>query len=138
MASVSFSRCASSGCTESAVSFSKQCWIHGSAEEILSNLRSGLENAQGPLILNLKKIECESLDFSKKNLQGSLLSQARFFRLPSELKAKTPVRDAFWYELLVEEKGRRHSVRRCEPRASRSFQKCVRWVQLTATQRRVR
>ena len=78
MASVSFSRCASSGCTESAVSFSKQCWIHGSAEEILSNLRSGLENAQGPLILNLKKIECESLDFSKKNLQGSLLSQARF------------------------------------------------------------
>ncbi|OIO37229.1 MAG: hypothetical protein AUJ72_04915 [Candidatus Omnitrophica bacterium CG1_02_46_14] len=71
--------------------------------------------------------------FSSKNSVQfqKLLNQARFFKLPSELKDKSPARDAFWYELFVEENGRRHSVRRCEALASLSFQKCVRWIVLT-------
>lgn len=78
MTSAPFPKCAVSACPEYAISFSGQCWAHGAADELLTNVRSGLEKADGPLVLNLKKVECEGLNFSKKDLSGSLFSQARF------------------------------------------------------------
>ena len=72
-----FPKCTFSGCGEYAVSFSDRCWTHTDAGPYLPNLKTSLgSGVSRPL--NLKKVECEGLDFSKMNLAGSLLSQAHF------------------------------------------------------------
>lgn len=72
-----FPQCAVSECREYAVSFSKNCWAHVVPEEYLPKLKASLSSEESNP-LNLKKVECEDIDFSKRCLKGSLLSQAHF------------------------------------------------------------
>src|SRR5689334_22185821 len=76
-----FSPCQKTGCSESAVSFSRFCWPHHDDHKgYLAALPEAIRNAPaGPL--NLKKVHTnhiEGIDFSHKNLAGSSLSQASF------------------------------------------------------------
>ena len=74
------------------------------------------------------KLHAKHLSPKKFSEFNNLLTETRFFKLPSEVKTKNKTRDTFWYELTVEDSNRRHSVSRCESSASGSFQKCVQWI----------
>lgn len=74
----SFPRCLESGCAEFALSFSERCWAHNTPQSYLAGLHAGLKGLDGPRTLNLKKVQCEEVNFSKMSLPGSLLSQSRF------------------------------------------------------------
>lgn len=73
-----FSKCLAAGCGEYALSFYDRCWSHGTPEDYLPKLKASLRGLEESRPLNLKKVECEGVDFSKMNLAGSLLSQAHF------------------------------------------------------------
>lgn len=77
-----FARCERKSCEESAVSFSKYCWNHADQGPYLLALREGIGRADrnAPLTLNLKKVECEELDFSQLHLKGSFLDQVKMSR----------------------------------------------------------
>ncbi len=77
MTAAAFSRCARSDCHEYAVSFSESCWTHSVPRDYLPTLKASLNSGESKP-LNLKKVECEGLDFSKMNLAGSSFSQAHF------------------------------------------------------------
>ncbi len=72
-------RCERGSCEESALSFSKYCWSHVEQGPYRSALKEAVARADRsvPLTLNLKKVECEGLDFSHLNLKGSFLDQAK-------------------------------------------------------------
>ena len=81
MTSQTFPKCSfGEKCAEFAVSFSSFCWEHSNPKEFLASLSAELKNrhVEKPLVLNLKKVVCENLDFSKINFSGSILSQAHF------------------------------------------------------------
>lgn len=74
----SFARCAEPGCTESALSFASFCWHHEPHDTYPAKLRESLRNLPaGPVRLNLKKVETESLDFSHLDISHSSFSQSR-------------------------------------------------------------
>ena len=81
----------------------------------------------------LKQWDISESALSVKNVSGlkSLLEKASFFSLPSEIKSPKKVRDSFFYELTIEDKGRKHRVRRCEP-ISKSLCDCLQWIKAHA------
>ena len=60
------------------------------------------------------------------------LEKADFFSLPGEIKGSKKMRDGFFYELVVEDEGRKHRVGRCELGVSKSFYDCLQWIQKTS------
>ena len=72
-----FPKCAEKGCNELAVSFSPHCWAHTDHKQYSSKLQAGIKAiGSEPFPLNLKKVECENMDFSHLNLSRSSFSQA--------------------------------------------------------------
>lgn len=57
-----------------------------------------------------------------------LLAQVGFFSLPSEVGRPGRARDAFFYELTVEEGEKRHRVKCAEPALSPPLRDCIDWV----------
>jgi len=57
-----------------------------------------------------------------------LLRKADFFALPSEAGGPGRARDAFWYELSVEEGERKHTVRCAEPATPPPLRDFIEWI----------
>jgi hypothetical protein len=57
-----------------------------------------------------------------------LLRRADFFALPSEAGGPGRARDAFRYELTVEEGERKHTVRCAEPEVPPPLWDCIEWI----------
>lgn len=74
-----FPKCQHENCEESALSFSAHCWSHVEQGLYLSALRQAIDRSDHntPLLLNLKKVECEKLDFSNFDLKGSIFCQVK-------------------------------------------------------------
>lgn len=75
-----FPRCrAEASCDDSAISFSEFCWTHTDKESYLPKLRSEIRALdKKPVVLNLKKVVCDNLDFSHRSLKDSSFSQTHF------------------------------------------------------------
>jgi hypothetical protein len=58
----------------------------------------------------------------------TLLRRAEFFALPSEAGGSGRARDAFRYELTVEEGERTHTVRCAEPDVPPPLRACMEWM----------
>jgi hypothetical protein len=58
----------------------------------------------------------------------NLLRRADFFALPSEVEGSGRARDAFRYELTVEEGERKHTVRCAEPEVPPPLRACIEWI----------
>ncbi len=72
-----FPRCSVGACDELAISFSPFCWEHTPRENYSAHLKTKLPTLiSEPTPLNLKKVECEGLDFSQLDLKNSSFSQA--------------------------------------------------------------
>jgi hypothetical protein len=71
--------CREPRCGEAAISFSDGCWDHCDRQAYPAALAAAVKKlGQGPVALNLKKVECRDLDFLNLDLRGSSFSQARF------------------------------------------------------------
>ena len=57
-----------------------------------------------------------------------VLERLDFFSLPREIKGPQEMRDEFFYELTVEEKDKRHTVKCMESAAPEPFRNCVEWL----------
>ena len=57
-----------------------------------------------------------------------LLDKANFFSLPGELGNSERARDAFCYELTVEDKDKKHTVKCTEQNAPKSLCDCLEWI----------
>ena len=57
-----------------------------------------------------------------------ILEKANFFGLPSELKSPGQSRDVFFYQLEVEDEGRKHTVKCCEPSLPEPLRDCIEWI----------
>ncbi len=76
-----FPQCEEVHCSESAISFSGTCWEHTSQESYRNELAGNLARLKkDPAPINLKKVECEDIDFSHLDLSGSSFSQIRASR----------------------------------------------------------
>jgi len=61
-----------------------------------------------------------------------LLERAGFFALPLQMGSAGPARDAFCYELTVEDEGKRHTVKCAETAPPRPLWDCIEWILKTA------
>ena len=75
--------------------------------------------------------EC-TLQSKKISELKKLLETARFFSLPPALGNSGEARDAFVYELMVEDEDKKHTVKCAEPALPKPLWDCLAWVLKTA------
>ena len=79
-------------------------------------------------ILRQWEVDGRRLSSVQLNELKKILEEANFFGLPSELGSPGESRDVFFYQLEVEDEGRTHTVKCCEPSLSEPLRDCIEWI----------
>ncbi len=74
------------------------------------------------------QIDVRALAPKKASEFRELLKTANFFSLPSQVGKIGPTRDAFCYELTIEDQGKRHTVKCAERGAPKPLCDCLEWI----------
>ena len=85
--------------------------------------RGGVAGTQRQWEMDERRLSPVQLKELKK-----ILEEANFFGLPSELKSPGESRDVFFYQLEVEDEGRKHTVKCSEPSLSEPLRNCIEWI----------
>ena len=74
------------------------------------------------------ELDERALSPQKRQELKKLLRRADVFALPSEVEGSGRARDAFRYELTVEDGERKHTVRCAEPDVPPPLRECIEWM----------